>query len=96
MYTNPNPGHPRTPWTVKYNPADASILASGCLGFEVRVWDVLHGSLLNLLRLDSCVITLAFHPSGDFLLASSGPHLHTWRWRVGKALCICVCICKAR
>lgn len=29
-------GHPRTPWTVKCHPSDPDILASGCLGFEVR------------------------------------------------------------
>lgn len=32
-------GHPRTPWTVKYHPTNARIVASGCLGFQVRVWD---------------------------------------------------------
>lgn len=28
-------GHPRTPWTVRYNPANTDIIASGCLGFQV-------------------------------------------------------------
>jgi len=32
-------GHPRTPWTVKYHPTNSNIVASGCLGFQVRVWD---------------------------------------------------------
>ena len=32
-------GHPRTPWTVKYHPTNSRIVASGCLGFQVRVWD---------------------------------------------------------
>ncbi|KAL3804349.1 hypothetical protein HJC23_011277 [Cyclotella cryptica] len=32
-------GHPRTPWTVKYHPTNHRIVASGCLGFQVRVWD---------------------------------------------------------
>ncbi|KAL7532437.1 hypothetical protein ACHAXR_004625, partial [Thalassiosira sp. AJA248-18] len=32
-------GHPRTPWTVKYHPTNPRIVASGCLGFQVRVWD---------------------------------------------------------
>ena len=32
-------GHPRTPWTVKYHPTNNRIVASGCLGFQVRVWD---------------------------------------------------------
>jgi WD40 repeat protein len=32
-------GHPRTPWTVKYHPINNRIVASGCLGFQVRIWD---------------------------------------------------------
>ncbi|KAL7433239.1 hypothetical protein ACHAXM_003478 [Skeletonema potamos] len=32
-------GHPRTPWTVKYHPTNYRIVASGCLGCQVRVWD---------------------------------------------------------
>jgi activator-of-BECN1-regulated-autophagy protein 1 len=30
-------GHPRTPWTLKYHPTDPNIIASGCLGFQVRL-----------------------------------------------------------
>ena len=29
-------GHPRTPWTVKYHSKDSNIVASGCLGYEVK------------------------------------------------------------
>jgi len=32
-------GHPRTPWTVKYHPTRSNIVASGCLGYQVRIWD---------------------------------------------------------
>lgn len=32
-------GHPRTPWTVKYHPSKSNIVASGCLGHQVRIWD---------------------------------------------------------
>lgn len=32
-------GHPRTPWTVKYHPTKSNIVASGCLGHQVRIWD---------------------------------------------------------
>lgn len=32
-------GHPRTPWTVKYHPTRPNIVASGCLGYQVRIWD---------------------------------------------------------
>lgn len=31
-------GHPRTPWTVKYHPSDPNIVASGCLGSQVRAY----------------------------------------------------------
>ena len=30
-------GNLRTPWTVKYHPTNPRILASGCLGFQMRV-----------------------------------------------------------
>eukprot|EP00978_Attheya_sp_CCMP212_P048557 scaffold542150_cov47-Attheya_sp.AAC.1 len=35
-------GHPRTPWTVKYHPLRPNIIASGCLGFQVRIWNWNH------------------------------------------------------
>ena len=35
-------GHSRTPWTVKYHPSNPNIVASGCLGFQVRIWDWNH------------------------------------------------------
>lgn len=31
-------GHRRTPWCVAFHPKLSSILASGCLGGEVRLW----------------------------------------------------------
>ena len=33
-------GHPRTPWCVAFHPVAKDILASGCLGGEVRIWDL--------------------------------------------------------
>jgi len=37
-------GHLRTPWTVKYHPTNSNIIASGCLGFQVRIWNWNHSS----------------------------------------------------
>jgi WD40 repeat protein len=31
-------GHPRTPWTVKFHPTNSNIIASGCLGSQVRIY----------------------------------------------------------
>uniref|UniRef100_A0A7R9YAF4 Anaphase-promoting complex subunit 4 WD40 domain-containing protein n=1 Tax=Pinguiococcus pyrenoidosus TaxID=172671 RepID=A0A7R9YAF4_9STRA len=65
-------GHSRTPWTVKYHPSDASVLASGCLGHEVRVWNSHTGSCIAYMEVDGSVMSLAFHPDGDVLAIASG------------------------
>lgn len=33
-------GHPRSPWTVEFHKSHPNILASGCLGGQVRIWDL--------------------------------------------------------
>lgn len=41
-------GHPRTPWCVAFHPSSNQILASGCLGGQVRIWDLsvsIYGSI---------------------------------------------------
>jgi len=89
-------GHPRTPWTVKYHPTKSNIVASGCLGFQVRVWDwnyrrpddtdsqydynKRHSILLNMIRLHYAIISLSFHPSGSILAIASGQTLHLWNY----------------
>lgn len=71
-------GHPRTPWTVKYHPSKPNILASGCLGFQVRVWDWYQRRCLQMVRLDYAIISLSFHPEGHILAIASGSRLHFW------------------
>ena len=109
-------GHPRTPWTVKYHPTKSNIVASGCLGCQVLVWDWNYkrisivskyrnelnggrgtdktattrgeekefnysdgeGKCLNMIRLQSAIISLSFHPSGSILAVASGTTLHLW------------------
>lgn len=74
-------GHPRTPWTVKYHPNDPNILASGCLGYQVRVWNILENTCMSVIRLDFSIISLSFHPYGDHLAIASGSKLEIWEWR---------------
>jgi hypothetical protein len=74
-------GHPRTPWTVKYHPYNANIIASGCLGFDVRVWDLIAGSQLTTIRYDFSIISLSFHPFLPILAVASGPKLHIFNWQ---------------
>lgn len=40
-------GHPRTPWCLTYHPSSSHILASGCLGGQVRIWDLYVSVLLE-------------------------------------------------
>ncbi|CAM9203133.1 unnamed protein product, partial [Choristocarpus tenellus] len=71
-------GHPRTPWTVKYHPRDPRIVASGCLGFEVRVWNTVTGQCLYSTVLDNAIISLSFHPSGKVIAIASGQSVYLW------------------
>jgi activating molecule in BECN1-regulated autophagy protein 1 len=71
-------GHPRTPWTVKYHPTDARIVASGCLGHQVRIWNWIDKACLQMVRLEFAIISLSFHPTGKLLAVANGTRLHFW------------------
>jgi len=73
-------GHPRTPWTVKYHPTNPNIVASGCLGYQVRVWDIEQDRQLILKNFEFSIISLSFHPDGDYLAVASGSKLEVWKW----------------
>ena len=71
-------GHPRTPWTVKYHPFDPDVIASGCLGHQVRIWNWVEKSCLQMVRLDFAIISVSFHPSGKLLAVANGTRLNLW------------------
>jgi hypothetical protein len=71
-------GHPRTPWTVKYHPINSKVVASGCLGFQVRVWNWYKKTCLQMIRLEFAIISLSFHPTGTILAIANGTRLHFW------------------
>ena len=77
-------GHPRTPWTVKYHPSDPHIVASGCLGHQVRVWNWKEKACLQMIRLEFAIISLSFHPGGDILAIANGTRLHFWGYATNK------------
>jgi activator-of-BECN1-regulated-autophagy protein 1 len=78
-------GHPRTPWTVKYNLANPRIVASGCLGYQVRVWDCVQAKCLYITRLNHAIISLAFHPTANVLAIASGSVVHVWDYQHHEA-----------
>lgn len=74
-------GHPRTPWTVRYHPSDSDILASGCLGFHARVWSIKENRCIQSIFLSGSIISLSFHPNGDFIAIASGATINVWAWK---------------
>jgi activator-of-BECN1-regulated-autophagy protein 1 len=63
---------------VKYHPTDSVIVASGCLGHQVRIWNWAEKTCLQMVRLEYAIISLSFHPSGQILAIANGTRLHFW------------------
>lgn len=78
-------GHPRTPWTVKFHPIDGDVVASGCLGFEARVWRVETETCVCRTQFERAIISLSFHPSGDCLAVAAGTSIYLWHYALGCA-----------
>ncbi|KDO25701.1 hypothetical protein SPRG_09000 [Saprolegnia parasitica CBS 223.65] len=74
-------GHPRTPWSVKYHPTNPRYVASGCLGFQIRFWDVYSGQCLYEATLRHAIISVSFHPSGNIIGIASGTCVYTWDYQ---------------
>ncbi|KAF0715334.1 Aste57867_3431 [Aphanomyces stellatus] len=74
-------GHPRTPWSVKYHPTNPRYVASGCLGYQIRFWDVYTGKCLYEATLRHAIISVSFHPSGDIIGIASGTCVYTWDYQ---------------
>lgn len=74
-------GHPRTPWCIAFHPSSNELLASGCLGGEVRVWNLKTGDSEVYTPPDRAVIaSLAFHPMDHVLLIATSNKLLLWSW----------------
>ena len=72
-------GHPRTPWCVAFHPSRKGLLASGCLGGHVRLWDLM-GDGSEVWRAEGVVASLAFHPTDRLLVVATFNELHFWDW----------------
>lgn len=74
-------GHPRTPWCITFHPSSDQLLASGCLGGQVRVWNLETGESEVYTPPDKAVIaSLAFHPTDHVLLIATSNKLLFWSW----------------
>lgn len=54
---------------------------------QVRVWHIVANSCLNILRLDASIISLAFHPCGEYIAVASGACIEVWRWNKATDRC---------
>ncbi|XP_033185610.1 uncharacterized protein LOC117154600 isoform X1 [Bombus vancouverensis nearcticus] len=73
-------GHPRTPWCIAFHPSSSYILASGCLGGQVRVWDLRGDSKVWNATSRTVIASLAFHPSEKLLVIATNNQIHFWDW----------------
>ncbi|XP_054708748.1 uncharacterized protein LOC129218490 [Uloborus diversus] len=74
-------GHPRTPWCVAFHPRSNDILASGCLGGEVRIWHLHGGSEKWKVGNGEVIASLTFHPFLQLVIIASGTSIYFWDWK---------------
>nr|XP_012145874.1 PREDICTED: activating molecule in BECN1-regulated autophagy protein 1-like isoform X6 [Megachile rotundata] len=81
-------GHPRTPWCIAFHPSSSQILASGCLGGQVRVWNLNGGNKVWNSKNMSCISSLAFHPTAEILVIALCNEIHFWDWNQSKPFAV--------
>ncbi|KAK7491291.1 hypothetical protein BaRGS_00017392 [Batillaria attramentaria] len=83
-------GHPRTPWCLAFHPASNDILASGCLGGEVRIWDLSGGGSEVWKSDNNAVISsLTFHPFDHVLVFATSNTVYFWDWSQPQPFTYC-------
>ncbi|XP_017769522.1 PREDICTED: uncharacterized protein LOC108557506 isoform X2 [Nicrophorus vespilloides] len=73
-------GHPRTPWCIAFHPSSNQIIGSGCLGGQVRIWDLSGGSEVWTVESQTVIASIAFHPDDRLLVIATYNELHFWDW----------------
>ena len=73
-------GHPRTPWVVKFHPTNSNLVASACLSFQVRLWNISEGKCGKMCILTATIFSLSFHPTQELLAIGSADGLYIWRY----------------
>ncbi|CAK1550022.1 unnamed protein product [Leptosia nina] len=74
-------GHPRTPWCIAFHPSHPELIGSGCLGGQVRVWDISSGgSEVWSVQKETVIASIAFHPREQLLVIATSNELYFWDW----------------
>ena len=69
---------PHTPWAIRFHPFEPYVLATGCIGYIVIVWDIETEKQLNRCIFGASISCVAFHPNGMYLAVTSGRKLYLW------------------
>ncbi|KAH9650539.1 WD REPEATS REGION domain-containing protein [Citrus sinensis] len=75
-------GHRRTPWVVRFHPLNPTIIASGSLDHEVRLWNASTAECIGSRDFYRPIASIAFHASGELLAVASGHKLYIWRYNM--------------
>lgn len=78
-------GHPRTPWCIAFHPTSNQIVASGCLGGQVRIWDLSGGS--EVWTTNTVIASVAFHPNDRVLVIATFNEVYFWDWSKPQPFC---------
>ena len=83
-------GHPRSPWCIAFHPCQNDLLASGCLGGQVRIWDLRGGgSELWTAPTATVIASLTFHPTDQLLVIATHNELFFWDWTQAEPFTSC-------
>ncbi|KAF6777417.1 hypothetical protein AHF37_03053 [Paragonimus kellicotti] len=95
-------GHERSPWTLAFHPSQPYLLASGCLGGSIRLWNleslattdpaIIH-QVYNLKSTKfwthaGAIASLAFHPIHPILIAAWTQEVVFYDWVSGRKLSV--------
>jgi WD40 repeat protein len=49
---------------------------------QVRIWDIKENACVNMIILNQTIISVAFHPAGEYIAVACGMRIELWEWRV--------------
>ncbi|CAL8088735.1 unnamed protein product [Calicophoron daubneyi] len=95
-------GHERSPWTLAFHPSQPYLLASGCLGGSIRLWNLeplsdlgcsdpytpLDLSCTLVWKHAGAIASLAFHPVHPILAAAWTQEVVFYDWVSGRMLSV--------
>lgn len=82
-------GHSKYSWSLAFHPVHNHILASGCIGGQVKIYDLKNNASQEWQNSSdtshqTVISSLSFHPTQDLLCIAINNHLYFWNWRTSE------------